>query len=119
MAFPAMATAQKPASVSLTTIHVADLAPGPSGAVYWGKEISEQEAVKRRKAGLDIVVRGNDNGANNQIAKKIETHVGLWIPHFPHISRGQKALPHIQQISGTPRGHSFYEVNLRKAVKKP
>ncbi len=90
-----------------------------TGAVDYGKEISEAEAIARRQAGLDIVVRGIDRAANRHLAGKIEDAVGDAIPHFPHRTAGMYALPHWQQKSQSPGGHSFYETNNLKARKKP
>ena len=44
----------------VTTIHEAQLATGPSGAVEYGLESCDPRAVASRKNGEDIVVRRND-----------------------------------------------------------
>lgn len=62
------------------TVHEAERASGPSGAVLWGAEITGEEAVVRRLAGLDGVVRGPDQKANRRQAGAIEAFVG---PCFP------------------------------------
>lgn len=103
------------------TIHEAELASGPSGAVEYGVPIDEAAAVARRKNGGDIVVRGDDTAANRSLAYKIEAQVGAPSkPQFPHTSTaGPQALPHFHQQSRSPAGHSFYETDRRKARKKP
>src|SRR5262249_34893125 len=102
------------------TIHEAELASGPSGAVEWGAQIDEAAAVTRRKSGLDIVVRGDDQVANRALAWRIEAAVGPPSkPQFPHTSSaGPQALPHFHQRSRSPEGHSFYETDNLKARKR-
>ena len=104
-----------------TSIHEAELAPGPSGAVVYGKEIDELTAVGRRTNGEDVVVRGDDTNANRARAYSIEALVGPPSkPQFPHTSTaGLMALPHFHQASRSPKGHAFYETDRRKARKKP
>jgi hypothetical protein len=103
------------------TIHEAELASGPSGAVEFGVEIDEATAVARRKLGRDIVIRGNDTKTNRSMARQIEVQVGPPSPpQFPHTTTaGQMALPHFHQQSRSPQGHCFYETDKRKARKKP
>jgi hypothetical protein len=105
----------------LTTIHEAELASGPSGAVEYGVEIEEVAAVARRSRGEDIVVHGDDTSANRSLAFKIEAQVGVPSrPQFLHTSTaGPMALPHFHQKSRSPGGHTFYETERRKARKKP
>jgi hypothetical protein len=105
----------------VTTIHEAQLATGPSGAVEYGSEIDEPTAVARRKNGKDIVVRGNDTKSNRTRTYKVEAQVGPPSrPQFPHASTaGLMALPHFHQRSRSPGGHAFYETDKRKARKKP
>src|SRR5438874_2659125 len=92
------------------TIHEAERASGPSGAVEWGAELDEAAAVERRKKGLDIVVRGESRKRNRAKAMKIETAVGTPIADDPpHPRGGPLALPHFHQASRNPDGHSFYE----------
>lgn len=112
-------TAIKPLPPAPPTIHEAELSSELTGAVDFGAEISEVEAVARRVAALDIVVRGADRAANRRLAGKIESAVGEAIPHFPHRIAGPYALPHWQQQSRSPTGHSFYETENLKARKKP
>jgi hypothetical protein len=102
------------------TIHEAELASGPSGAVEWGAFIDMDAAVMRRRAGLDIVVRGDNVSANRALARTVEALVGPPSrPQFPHTSTaGSQALPHFHQQSRSPAGHSFYETEKRKARKK-
>jgi hypothetical protein len=105
----------------VTTIHEAELAPGLSGVVEYGKEIDEPTAVVRRSNGEDIVVRGDHQRANRSRAYRIEARVGPPSPpQSPHISRaGPMALPHFHQQSRSPKGHTFYETDKRKARKSP
>jgi hypothetical protein len=105
----------------VTTIHEAELAPGLSAAVEYGKEIDEPTAVARRRNGENVVVRGKDGDANRSRAYKVEVQVGPPTkPRSPHtISAGPMALPHFQQKSGSPIGHTFYETPRRKARKRP
>ena len=104
-----------------TTIHEAELASGPSGAVEYGQEIDEVTAITRRQNGQDIVVRGDETKANRARAYGIEVQVGVPSkPQFPHTSTaGLMALPHFHQKSRSPRGHAFYETDRRKARKRP
>jgi hypothetical protein len=102
-----------------STIHEAELSSELTGAVDFGPELGESQAIARRQLGLDIVVRGRDKAANRRIAGKIEAAVGEAIPHFPHRGAGKYALPHWQQKSGSPAGHSFYETDNLKARKRP
>jgi hypothetical protein len=116
-----MATAQEPPQPP--SIHEAILASGASGAVLKGAEIDLASAVARRLAGLDIVVCGDNLRANRNLARAIETAVGpATRPQMPHKrSAGPAALPHFQQQTGNPGGHSFYETDnpQRKARKNP
>lgn len=115
------ATSCGPAAVApATTIHEAELASGPSGAVEYGIAIDEHSAVARRKNGKDIVVRGADTSTNRSRAYAIEAQVGPPSrPQFPHTSKaGPMALPHFHQKTRSPEGHSFYETDRRKARRK-
>jgi hypothetical protein len=102
------------------TIHEATLASGPSGAVLKGAEIDFAAAIERRRAGLDIVVCGDDINANARLAKQIEVSVGPYKQQAAHDRAGPHSLPHFQQVSRTPAGHSFYEATSpgRKARKR-
>lgn len=102
-------------------IHEATLASGPSGAVLKGAEIDFTTAVARRQAGENIVVCGNDLKANRALARAIEATVGpIGRPQIPHTkTAGPAALPHFQQRSAFPEGHSFYETgNPRRKARK-
>src|SRR5262249_19032870 len=89
-------------------IHEATL--GGAGSVRKGPEITQAEAEKRRKAGLDIVVCGPDRVTNRLLAGKIERNAnGKAKCCFPHPSAGSRSLPHWQPDPRPPDGHSFYE----------
>src|SRR5882762_6606900 len=83
-------------------IHEATLASGPSGAVIKGTEIDLATAIARRRAGLDIVVCGNDVKANGRLAKQIEAAVGPYDQETPHQKAGPHALPHFQPQERPP-----------------
>jgi hypothetical protein len=100
------------------TIHEAELASGPSGAVEYGAEIDSDMAVTRRRAGGDVVVRGNDLRANRTLARAIESAVGPCERQDPHDEAGPNALPHFQPAPRPPEGHTFYETQQRKARRK-
>lgn len=102
------------------TIHEAEREGGPSGAVLRGAEIDLATAIARRRSSLDVVVCGADHKANRALAASIESAVGSWqrgVPHTRHA--GPLALPHFQQMTPPPTGHTFYETEHRKAKKKP
>lgn len=102
------------------TIHGAEPAPGPSGAILFGPEIDFDTAVARRRAGQDVVVRGDDSDANRRLAYRIEAAVGPPSrPQAPERRAGPFALPHFHQQSRDPAGHLFYETEKRKARKRP
>ena len=88
----------------------------------WGNLLSFEEAVSRRKAGEDIVVRGDNVVANRKLAGEIESTVGTATPpQPPHTTTaGEHALPHFHQVCRNPDGHCFYETDnpKRKARKK-
>jgi hypothetical protein len=100
------------------TIHEADRASGPSGAVLSGAAIDFPTAVARRQAGLDVVVCGGDVAANRRLAGVIEAAVGACQRSDPHRRAGPLALPHFQQDLPPPEGHTFYETANRKARKR-
>lgn len=104
-------------SSSVSAIHEAECV---LGGVKRGPPISEADAVARRKAGLDIVVCGDDTMHNCNIAKRIEIQAhGPKSKHGgPHEEAGLNALPHWQPPTRPPRGHSFYETcsPIRKAL---
>jgi hypothetical protein len=101
------------------TIHEAELESGPSGRVLRGTEIDSDGAVARRRAGLNVVVCGDDTPANQRQAGRIEATVGPCVRADPHIRHaGRFALPHYEQTRRTPpgaTGHTFYETARRKA----
>ncbi|HTU17711.1 MAG TPA: hypothetical protein VMG10_06565 [Gemmataceae bacterium] len=101
------------------TIHEAERASGPSGAVLAGTIIDFPAAVARRQAGLDVVVCGEDVAANRRQAAGIEAAVGPCQRSDPHRRAGPLALPHFQQDTPPPEGHTFYETANRKARKRP
>lgn len=104
---------------SLPTIHEAERASGPSGAVLFGTLIDFDTAVTLRQSGLDVVVCGEDVALNRRLAGTIETAVGTCQRSDPHRRAGPLALPHFQQDQPPPEGHTFYETANRKARKKP
>jgi hypothetical protein len=88
--------------------------------VLWGAEIDFATAVARRQSAQDVVVRGDDLGPNRALAQAIEAAVGPYMRGPPHKqSAGPLALPHFQQATPPPEGHTFYETNKRKARKRP
>ena len=110
------------AAVRVPMIHEADAPAGESGRVYKYIQIERDAAIVRRKAGLDIVVCGDDTDSNRQLAKEIEESAvgaGNYRRHEPHpLSAGPHALPHYQPNVRPPEGHSFYETARRKARRK-
>jgi hypothetical protein len=82
-------------------------------------EIDFAAAVARRQAGQNVVVCGDDAGANKRLAGQIEAAVGPCKRSDPHIRHaGPHALPHYQQTVRAPPGppgHTFYETARRKA----
>src|SRR5687768_2550899 len=86
--------------VPAATVHEAERASGPSGAILWGAEIDVVTAVSRRKAGLDVVIRGADVDVNRRLALQIESAVGPAKRGSPHkVTTGPLALPHFQQAA--------------------
>ena len=107
-------------SLPAPTIHEAERASGASGAVLWGAVIDFAAAVARRQRNEDVVVRGDDLGANRALAQAIEGAAGPYMRGPPHKrSAGPLALPHFQQVTPPPDGHTFYETDKRKARKQP
>lgn len=101
------------------SIHEAELASGPSGAVEYGAEIDFAAAVARRRTGRNVVVRGEDVDANRRLTSSIESAVGPCRRGDPHRSAGPHALPHYQPRSRPPDGHTFYKTPRRKARRSP
>src|SRR5712672_1843792 len=102
------------------TIHEAEPAPGPSGAVLRGAEIDFAVAVARRQQGQDVVVCGDSLDDNRALAAAIEAAVGPRTgPQKPHTQAGPHALPHFHQQTRSPGGHCFYETgNPRKKARR-
>lgn len=101
------------------TIHEASLASGASGVVVRGIEIDFNAATALRRAGKNVVICGDDLGANRGLARKIEAAVGPAIRGAPHRrSAGPRALPHFQQHDRAHEGHTFYETPNRKAARR-
>ena len=74
-------------------------------------------AIARRQAGFDVVVCGPDKRENRNVAEAIEAAVGPHKWHNYHRGAGTLGLPHWQQVSPPPAGHTFYEVDKRNATK--
>ena len=113
---------EAPVSPAAPPIHEAEPMPGPSGAVWYGAEITFAQAVAGRAAGLDVIVRGDDTDANRVLAYQIEAAVGPPTrPQKPHRRAGPNALPHFHQLSRKPDGHTFYETDntTKKARRHP
>jgi hypothetical protein len=107
-------------TVPSPTIHEADLAGGPGGAVLRGAEIDFHTAVARRQAGENVVVCGPDTGTNRALAQRIEAAVGPYQRGVPHTrSAGPAALPHFQQADDRHPGHTFYETPQRRSRRQP
>ena len=109
----------------MPTIHRASADPtDPSGAVFHQPVPCDRaDAEAWRAAGRDLVVRGDDEPANIDLARGIENAVldALGNPfgaryHNAHPSAGPRALPHYQPMSRPPAGHTFFETADRKAV---
>src|ERR1700740_2353577 len=93
-----------------------------SDAVFRGAKLTRSQAIARRQAGGDIVVCGPNTPLNDRIAWEIEkaaTPTGNLPPiyHGPH--GGQLSLPHWQQRTPPPDGHSFHETSVRQARSVP
>jgi hypothetical protein len=99
--------------------------PGPDGAVAYLAELTEEEAVARRTAGQDVVVRGPDGGmdaatarAVKAVARRIEEAVGPCFLEPAHLrSAGRQALPHFHQQDRSP-GHTFYEDSSGRKARR-
>jgi hypothetical protein len=105
-----------PAPPLAPTIHEATCVPG---GVRRGAELTQAEAETRRRAGLDIVVCGDDTFATCNLARAIENAIGPCYHDGPHWSAGLYSLPHWQQRTPPPPGHSFYETNVTRALRTP
>jgi len=101
------------------TIHEAERVFGPLGMVGRGAKIDFASAVARRQTGEDVVVCGDNIDHNRSLAQAIEAAVGLCMRAPPHKrTAGPLALPHFQQHTPPPEGHTFYETDKRKARKQ-
>jgi hypothetical protein len=111
-----------PAAVPLPeqqTVHEAFRAPGVTGAVEYGEELTDEEAVERRRQELDVVVRGPDGRANKARAWKIESAIpGRVFMDLPHQKAGRMALPHFHHESRSPDGHTFFEDRSGRKARK-
>jgi hypothetical protein len=90
---------------------------GRKGDVLKGEELSEDQAIAARGAGVDIVVCGGNTMANCRLARRIESAVGACRHDGPHERAGVEALPHWQPLQRPPQGHSFYETERRRAIE--
>lgn len=107
---------QKAEAAESVEVRIFEATTGSFGAVVKGKEISEVDAVTRRRAGLDVVVCGSVLAINRHIAGMIENQAnGKYKRCPPHPKAGQHALPHYQPEIRPPEGHTFYETEHRKS----
>src|SRR5262245_50947249 len=91
---------------------------GPDGFVEYGKQLTEAEAIDRRKDGEDVVIRGETQRRNRGKAREIEEAAGQPVTEDQaHARAGRCALPHFHQVNRDPAGHTFYEIGNRKARK--
>lgn len=92
------ASASTPSAPALPSIYEASRATDGSDAVIRGAELTQTQAVARRKAGGDIVVCGPDTARNDRLAHEIEEAAAegrAILYHGPH--GGPLSLPHWQQ----------------------
>ena len=90
---------------------------GPDGTVIKGHPLTQTQAERRRKLGLDVVVCGSDLSANRRLAGLIERNANGKAKRCPpHPSAGPRALPHYQPEPRTVLGHTFYETPNRQAL---
>ena len=107
-----------PAPATPTDIHEATCSADGSGGVQRGRSLTRTEAIARRQIGGDVVVCGLNPFATAREARLIESSVGPCIPDGPHLNAaGALALPHFQQRLPPPKGHTFFETPIRKAVE--
>jgi hypothetical protein len=106
-----------PSPATGTTIHEAFPTTDTTGAVRRGNSLTQAEAIAHRRSGGDVVVCGADTRSNCNEACVIESAVGPCYHDGPHrLIAGPLALPHWQQRTPPPAGHSFYETSLVKAI---
>ncbi len=88
----------------------------PDGSVVKTRLLVRADAEALRRAGGNVVVVGPDKAANRRLARDLEsTACGPYVTSPPHPNAGPNALPHCQPINRPPYGHTFYEVDKRKA----
>ena len=92
---------------------------GSLGRVIRGEVITEMQGIEERRAGRDIVVCDGSGKENRRLAFWIESTVGPCYLERPHRTAGPYALPHYQQQTPPPEGHSFYETAGKKAARNP
>jgi hypothetical protein len=82
--------------------------------------ITLAEAIDLRRNGEDVVVCGDDRGANRRLAGHIErTANGNAIAHPPHhASAGIRALPHWQPNPRPPEGHTYMKPTIEKPSER-
>jgi hypothetical protein len=115
-----MAKKPKPSPVKSaidTSPKIHEATRGNSGSVRKGKEITQDEAEARRKAGLDVVVCGPSLTANRNLAGQIEINAHGKAKRCPP-QAGPRSLPYWQPDPRIPEdnGHTFYETDQRKAT---
>lgn len=108
-----------PSAPASPVICEATCATDGSDAVIRSAELTQTQAIARRRAGGDIVVCGPDTFRNDQLAYDIEKAATGREPiyHGPH--GGPLSLPHWQQKVPPPKGHSFHETPIRQAGTSP
>jgi hypothetical protein len=110
---------QPVAEPTVVVIYEAERIAGPDGAVERGDDtISDDDAIKRLKAGQDVVVCGVERRANRNKARALATAAfGGFEEDQPH--EGRMALPHFHPPARNPEGvHVFFEAPPRHARKK-
>jgi hypothetical protein len=93
-----------------------------SDAIIRGASLTRAQAIARRQVGQDIVVCGTDTFRNDQVAYDIEqaaTPAGNRPPIYHGRHWGPHSLPHWQQKTPPPDGHSFHETHVRQARDAP
>jgi hypothetical protein len=119
MTSPQNPTQAEPAAPEPQVVYEAILASGPSGIVECGAALTDEEAIKQRQAGRDIVVCGPNGRANRARARKIEEGAGTPVIDEPrHQNAGPHSLRHFHQASRNPPGHSFYEDSSGRKARR-
>jgi hypothetical protein len=107
----------KPATPPTTPPFIFEAWLDGNGTVIRGKQLTEAEAITRRRAGADVVVCGPSLAANRRLAGSIARSATCSVRCCPpHESAGEQALPCYQPDQRPPEGHTFYETDNRKAV---